>query len=156
MARATLDPRTSSTASRGDKGQPGKKKKKKGSGVALGLLLYGAACAVGGAYVDRNLLPQARVWLGSQAQTLGEMGMEQKIRGYVDQADLSPSDKQKALASVQRVYAARAAGRLSTRQVEDLIRAEAPIQAAAATKATLLPEQLQSSLDLFAGIASDL
>jgi hypothetical protein len=154
MGTATVDQNR-----KGSKGKPQEplgpkgKKKGKGRGMLMFLVLYGVGCGVGGAYADRHLVPQARVWLGNQAQTLADMGMEQKIQGCIDQADLTPSEKQGAERDIRVVYEARAAGRLSGGDLEKLSRAEIPFHVAA-TRGQQVPESdLQDALDTFSELA---
>ena len=78
------------------------------------------------------------------------------MRGLVDQADLTPSEKQRALANIEKIYAARAAGRLSASDAQQLARAEAPFQSAASRGAAVPTGELETSLRLLYYPAEDL
>ena len=155
MGIATLGKKSAKDQA-GASGKKGKKKKSKGSGKFFALVLYSLACAVGGAWVDRHYVPDAMIWLGQQAQPLADLGSEQRIRGLIEKADITPSAKQAALRNVDSIHQARAGGRLSASLAELLARAEAPFVAAASRGSTVPADALEESLKLFQEIADDL
>jgi len=152
MTRATLDEPRQYGREVGGKGQAGKKRKKSSAGL-WALLLYGVGCAVGGAYLDRHVLPRARLWLGGQAQTLSGYGNEQAIRGALEQSRFSAPEREQALADVGRVYEKKRKQQLTEGQLRDLSAAEVCFEDHA-HRGTVPPEQdIREALEVFARLA---
>ena len=57
----SADDRSHKNLSSKERAQQKKRKKRRGSGKLFLFLIYSVACGVGGVYVDRNFVPQARV-----------------------------------------------------------------------------------------------
>ena len=167
MGRAALDEKTLQGMSPGQRKQlkksleaadrkPGKnsppRKKKSGPGL-LFFLVYGVACAAGGVYFDRHLLPQTRIWLGEKVQTIGGFGQEQEILGHLEQSGISDAEKAAAMADVRKVYAAKREGTLSESQLEDLARAERPFATATTASRAVDPDDMKDALETFASLA---
>jgi len=132
------------------------KAKNKGGGGLFLFLLYGVGCAVGGAYVDRNHLSSARLWVGSQVQSLQQFGAEQAILGSIDKSGLSGAEKGQAREDVVKVYEARRGGRLSDGQMHRLVMAEVRVERAASGDGQRSDAELRTSLAVLRGVAEGL
>ncbi len=120
-----------------------------GGGRVFFFLVYSVACAVGGAYLDRNWMPQARLWLGESVQTLQGFGAEQTILGVLEQAGYSDAEAQTAMVSVRAAYERKNQGHLDDDEVEELWRAERAFEKASHQGRVMSKDEAEDHLDVF-------